>query len=470
MYEEDESTDLNPLINRFEDMLKQGDIWYFDVQEFEAISDYYYEIGKLTKAIQAVEVGCQQHPSSPNFILRKARFFTASNELDRAEEALSSFEKIEPDSVHLFLARAAYFSKRDEHQKAILFFKKALQIAEFPEEIWPLIAMEYQVVGNYELAQKYLRLALKDNPEDEIAIYNLALCYDLLDKSEDGIRFFSRFVDQYPYNEVAWYHLGILQAKEKLFDEALRSIDYAILIDEYFTAAYYEKARILERTYRYKEATEIYQTCIENEGPSGYSYYKIGMCYMNLHNSDKAIANFTKAIQEDPDLDEAYYELALLKDEDRSGAEAMYYINKALNVNPDSADYLYVAAEIHRRGGMLNEAELMYEKLISLGHVEPDIFIDYAELLFDLCEFEQGMEILYQGVQLNPESAEINYRLSGYLYTLQENDEANIYFKKALKIDPDRRLFFFELFPNLRELPLVKSLSKKFSSKGIGDF
>lgn len=465
MYEEDESEDLNPLINRFEEMLKQGDVWYFDVQEFEAISDYYYETGRLSKAIEAVEVGSQQHPSSPNFILRKAQFFTASDELDRAEEALSRFEKLEPESVSLYLARAAYFSKRDEHQKSILFFKKALASAEFPEEIWPLIAMEYQVVGNYDLALKYLKLTLKDNPDDEIAIYNLALCYDLLDKSEEGIRYFLRFVDSNPYNEVAWYHLGILQAKEKLYDDALKSVDFAILIDEFFTAAYYEKARVLERTYRYKEAAEIYQDSLENDGPSGYSYYKIGMCYMNLHKHEKAIAYFTKAIQEDPDLDEAYYELALLKDEDKSGAEAIYYINKALSINPDSSDYLYVAAEIHRRGGMLNEAELIYEKLITLGHIEPDIFIDYAELLFDLCEFEQGMEILYQGVQLNPESAEINYRLSGYLYTLQESDEANIYFKKALKIDPDRRMFFFQLFPNLKELPSVKSLSEQFSPR-----
>ncbi len=461
MYEEDESSDLNPLISRFEDMLKQGDVWYFDVQEIEAISDYYYDTGRLSKAIQAVQVGSDQHPSSPNFLLRKAQLYTAGNQLEEAEAALNSLEKMQPESVNLYMARAAYFSKSDQHQKAILFYKRAMRIAEFQEEIWPLLAMEYQVVGNYELAQKYLRLTLQENPQDEIAIYNLALCFDLLDNSEEGIRYFSRFVDKLPYSEVAWYHLGILQAKEKLYDEALVSIDYAILIDEYFTAAYYEKARILEKTYRYKEAIELYDISIENEGPTGYAFYKIGMCQMNLHNEEKAISYFTKATQEDPDLDEAFYELALLKDEMNSGAEAMHHINQAIKINPDNSDYLYVAAEIHRRSGMLNEAELMYEKLITLGHIDPDIFIDYAELLFDLCEFEQGMEILYQGVQLNPESAEIHYRLSGYLYTLQESDEANIYFKKALKMDPDRRMFFFQLFPNLMNYPSVKQLSEE---------
>ena len=463
MYEEDESTDLNPLVHRFEEMLKQGDIWYFDVQEFEAISDYYYETGRISKAIQAVEFGNEQHPSSPGFILKKAQFYTANNELQRAEEQLDRFEEIEPDGLNLYIARAAFYSKSDQHQKAILFYKRALRNTEFPEEIWPLIAMEYQVVGNYDLAYKYLRLTLEENPQDEIAIYNLALCFDLLDRTEEGIRYFNRFTNRHPYSEVAWYHLGILQARERLYDEALRSVDFAILIDEYFTAAYYEKARILERTHRLVEAADIYRQCVENEGPSGYSFYKIGMCYLNMHNTEKAIAYFTKSVQEDPDLDEAHYELALLKDDINAGPEAMHHINQALKIIPESPDYLYVAAEIHRRAGMLNEAELIYEKLITLGHIDPDIFIDYAELLFDLCEFEQGMEILYQGVQLNPDSAEINYRLSGYLYTLQESDEANIYFKKALKIDPDRRMFFFQLFPNLKELPSVRQLSREYS-------
>ncbi|MDZ7845974.1 MAG: tetratricopeptide repeat protein [Owenweeksia sp.] len=465
MHEDDGSINITPLINRFEQMLKQKDEWYFDVQEFEVISDFYFETARPAKAMKAAELASRQHPYCISFVARKAQVFTFTNELKKAQKQIQRLAEMDPEGLEHRLAQAAYHSKKEEHQEAIDCYQKALRIASFPEEIWPVLAMEYQIMGRYKMACKYLRRTLSENPRDELASYNIALCFDFLDQSEEGIRYFTQFTDQHPYSEIAWYHMGILYAKERDYENALKAIDYAILIDEFFTAAYYEKARVLERTYRYKEASEIYKASIENEGPTGYSYYKIGICHLKQHKPDKALIYFTKAIQEDSDMDEAYYELALLKDENQAGPESVYFINKALELCPENANYLYIAAEIHRRAGMLNEAELLYTKLIELGHIDPDIFIDYAELLFDLCEFDEGMEVLYQGVQLNPDSAEINYRLSGYLYTLQEEDEASIYFKKALKLDPDRRLFFFQLFPKLKHAPAVSELSRKYVSR-----
>lgn len=461
MYEEEEFTDLNPLIDRFEDMLKKRELWFFDVQEFEAISDYYYQTGRLRKAIKAAEIASQQHPYCSTFVARKAQYFTANDNLKKARQELNKLESMEPESFDLFMAQATLFSKEGKHHKAIGLYKQAMKKADFPEDVWPIIAMEYQMSGNYEMAFKYLKITLEDNPDDEIAIYNIALCFDLLDKSGEGIKYFKKFIDKNPYCEIAWYHLGILSAKEKLYNDALQAIDYAILIDEFFTAAYYEKARLLERTYRYREAADTYLQSLEYEGPTGFSYYKIGMCYLNMHKDEKALTYFTKAIQEDPDLDEAYYELSLLKDEDKSGPESIYYINKALELNPDSADYLFVSAEIHRRAGLLNEAEIIYQKIIELGHIDPDVFIEYAELLFDLCEFEEGMDVLYQGVQLNEGSADMNYRMAGYLYILRESDEADIYFKKALELDADRKNHFFNLFPKLKSHSAIQRILGK---------
>lgn len=470
MYEDDELDEQNlerlmPLLDRFEKMLKRNEEWFFDVDEFELLSDYFYENGKVAKALKAVEIASIQHPSASSFIVRMAHYHTANNNIKRALETLKKLEEVEPDSFDLYMARATIYSKSGRHQRALNLYKAALKKTSFPEDVWPMIAIEYQVMGNFEMALKFLKLTLDVNPDDEIAIYNIALCFDLLDKGEEGISFFNRFTDRNPYCEVAWYHLAILSAKERMYEEALRAIDYAILIDEFFTAAYYEKARILERTFRYKEAAETYMESFEFEGPTGFSYYKIGLCYLNMLKSEKAESYLTKAIQEDPDLDEAYYELALLKDEHNAGSEAIYFIGKALELNDDNTDYLFTSADIHRRAGMLNEAEVIYQGIIEKGIIDPDVFIDYAELLFDLCEFDEGMEVLYQGVQLNPGSAEMNYRICGYLYTLQESDEADIYFKKALDINPERRQFFFELFPKLEQSPSINTILQNYAKK-----
>lgn len=462
MFEDEGFVNLNPLIKRFESMVKNNHVLFFDVDEFEALSDYYFESGRVDDALKVVEMGDTQHPANSSFTVRKAQYYTATDQINQAEEQIAKLESISPGSFDLFMARAAINSKKGNHQKAIQFYKQALQHAEFPEDVWPMMAIEYQLLGNFDLALKYLKLALDINADDEIAVYNIALCYDLLEKPKEGIVYFKKFIDLNPYSEIAWYHLGILHAKKREYEEALRSVDYAILIDETFIAAYYEKARILERTFRYQEAAETYESSFEFDGPTGYSYYKMGLCFLKMHKDTKAHSYFTKASQEDPDLDEAFYELALLNDENREAPEAIFHITKALELDPDNWDYLFTSADIHKRGGLLNEAEIIYKELIFKGFEEPQVYIDYAELLFDLCEFEQGMDLLYRGIEMNPESAEMHFRLSGYLFTLSENDEASIYFQKALKLDPDRRKFFFELFPKLEENPAIIELLSKF--------
>lgn len=458
MFEEnDDFLDLSPLLGKFEDMLSAETVYFFDVDEFEAISEHYYGNGKIKKALRAVEVALEQHPEHPAFMMRKAQIFTSTNRIKEAHRELEKVASIEPESYELFMARAALASKQELFKKAISLYKQALPFAEYPEDVWPMIAVEYQMLGDHDKAIEYLKLTLQENPEDEIAIYNLSLCYDLLGKNEEGISFFSALVDQDPYNEVAWYHLGLLHYKVKEYDLALRAIDYAILIDEYFTAAYYEKARILERTFRYQEAADTYLLSFEYDGPTGFSYYKIGLCYLKLHKEDKAISYFTKAVHEDSELDEAYFELAFLYDERNEHQQAVYNINKAIELDAENLEYAYTSASVHRRAGLLDEAEMLFEFLVRSGATEVNIFIDYAELLFDLCQFEEGMGMLYRGIHLNPKSAELHYRISGYLFTLAEEDEGISYFNKAFRMKPEGLHFFFELFPKLKNNKRIRA-------------
>ena len=59
-----EHNDPNQSVQRFERMLKNNEFYFFDVEEFEDLVDYYIEIGNPRQALMAIEIGCDQHPSS----------------------------------------------------------------------------------------------------------------------------------------------------------------------------------------------------------------------------------------------------------------------------------------------------------------------------------------------------------------------------------------------------------------------
>ena len=263
-----------------------------------------------------------------------------------------------------------------------------------------------------------------------------------------------------PFSEVAWYQLGSAYTQLKDYSNAIWALDYAILIDEYFSAAYFDKAYLLEKTYRYEEAIDLYLSTIEFQGAEGYTFYRAGLCHLALHQNKKALKYFTKAVQEDGELDAAYYELALLHDENESWDEAVHSINKSLELDPENLEYKFIAADIHRRGGLLNEAAELYQGILAQGYREPKVYLDFCDLLFDLCEFNQGVELLEQGLEANPNSPQLFYRTAGYYFIL-EDQRASFYLKKALKLDPSGRHHFYQLFPALKENPEVKRYVKE---------
>lgn len=448
--EEDDFFHLLELIDQFKKIQDQGQVPFYDLEEFEAIADFYFDMGKLNQALEVTDMALEQHPYSDAVRLQKVRFLTAANKTREAGRLLSELENGSSDREEILMARAALFSKMGQHQKAIQLYRNTLQKSEFPEELHQYLAMEYQLTGNYAQAIKYLKMSLEEWPEDEIAIYNLALCYDLLERWQEGAAFLEKLIDQVPYNEVAWYHLGMLQAKLGNDEQALRAFDYAVLIDDFFSAAYYEKAAVLERMYRFEEAAEAYYSTFEFDGPNGYAYFRIAQCHLRLNQLDKAQILLSKALQDDPDLEEAHYELALLLDDKEQWPEAIHNIKKALELDPDNLTFSHAAARIFRRAGLLDEAVEIYEEMMSEGLDFPQAYIDFAELLFDMCEFDRGMEQLYRGVNDYPNSDLLLYRLAGYLYLMNESDEGLIYFKKAYALNPSGRILFFELYPALR--------------------
>ena len=139
MFENDEPN-LDSLIERFEEMLSKGEENFFDADEFELISDFYFETGKIQKALYVTQLAERQHPYTSTFPLKRAQFLTASDNIEEALAALSKVEEMDPDNVELLIARGTIFSKKGLHQKAINLFKKAYSRHEFPEEVLSLVA------------------------------------------------------------------------------------------------------------------------------------------------------------------------------------------------------------------------------------------------------------------------------------------------------------------------------------------
>ncbi len=447
---QNENTDM-AVIERFEKMLADNALYFFDVEEFEMIAEHFFNVGQYNKAVNTLEMARLQHPLAPTFPLKHAQFLVTLDKLEEAAKELDFAEGLDPYNVELTIARATILSKKGFHGKAVKLLKEALNTTQDTADIYSLLASEYQSMGNFGEAIKYLKRVLLEFPDDDVAMYNVALCYDALNEPESSIDYFKQFIDGNPYNELAWYHLGITYGKLKKYEKAIESLEYSLLVDEHFTAAYYEIARMYERQEAFEKAVETYQRSFEYDEPTGYIYYKLGHCYLQMNKNKQAMRYLKRAVREDVELDEAYLEMAAIEVVDGKIQEALYNLNKALELDPENPDYLFTAIEIYDKADMKLDMIKAYKKIIALDYDDDELYMDYAEVLIELDEVDDALALLQEGLEKHPESDDIHLMMAGYLMAINEFAKAFEHIKKANALDNEAIEKFIEYFPELLE-------------------
>ena len=69
---DDQQKQIRYSIERYEEMIRNKDAYFFDVDAFVNIVDYYIEKNDPVKALQVIEYAQDQHPDSVEFLLREA--------------------------------------------------------------------------------------------------------------------------------------------------------------------------------------------------------------------------------------------------------------------------------------------------------------------------------------------------------------------------------------------------------------
>ena len=415
--------DHNFSLDKFESMLKTNDVLFFDADEFENIISHYLEMGKIGLAKRAIKLGLSQHPSSINLKLHKVEVLVFENKLDRANEILSELYLLEPTNEEIFIQKANIFSKQDNHKKAIEMLETALELTLDEADVYSLIGMEHLFMEDYENAKFSFMKCLEQDEEDYASLYNIVYCFDFLNQRKEAIDYLSMYLNTNPYCEVAWHQLGKQYFDDKDYEKALTAYDFAIISDDTFIGAYLEKGKVLEKLKRYNEAIENYRITLELDDPTAFAYLRIGRCFEKLGADDLALQHFTKCVHEDPLLDKGWIALTdqYLKKLDYQ--KALYFINKAIDIDEDNVLYWKRYAKINNRLKFYEEAERGYRKSLELGNYELETWITRCDILINLGEYNVAINNLLQAEEFYPDTAEIEYRLSGLHFLLNEGEK-----------------------------------------------
>ncbi len=443
--------EINDLVSRFEAMMQEDAQSFFDVDEFESIIDYYFDIHEFGMSNKAVDLGLEQHPSCTSFKIRKSRLLAYEKKFYEALEILNLIQLIEPANEEIFIIKGEIYSLMNKHELAIAEYQNAIPLSENPEEIYANIAFEYENLNDYPNAIKNLKAALNEKPESENLIHEIAFFFEITGREEEAILFFQEFLDDNPYSKVAWFNLGIFFNALDFFEKAVEAYEFALAIDENFSSAIFNLANAYSGLKMYRKAIHYYKETFKFEDAEAITYNYIAESYESLEDLKEAMVYFNKALEVDEKLADAWAGLGRVFVKQDLDKTAVQYYEKAIEFMPLNDDFKYELAITCLRNKWLKKAQMLFDEIVNHDPQYIEAWINKS-ICVSLTEgLDAAIDVIESALLKNKESASLWYRLAGYLYNSGKVQQAFYYVEAAMKLDFDKNVELLEMIPSLEQ-------------------
>jgi tetratricopeptide (TPR) repeat protein len=171
-------------------------------------------------------------------------------------------------------------------------------------------------------------------------------------------------------------------------------------------------------------------------------YSNRGIAYRELNEREKALEDFNRAIELDPDDARAYGNRGITQRVLKRDEQALADLNRALSLD-DTMDWVHVArGEVYRHLGEYQRALEDFNRAIT---IDPDYAAAYAgrgRVYYKLKQYEQAARDLEHGLELDPEMAWAYGHLGEAYRGLQEYDRALDAYNRAISLAPGQGYFW----------------------------
>jgi tetratricopeptide (TPR) repeat protein len=461
---------LQELLKQY-DNLKNGRSYSFlDEESFERIIQHFDEKEDLTKALEAAELGAEQNPYSSSILIRKADLLIAARKYTGALEVLDHAAMLDAGDINLYILKTDAFLALDRQEKAVEILEEALQLFSGQERIELLFELA-DVYDDYEEFDKVfdcLKMILEQEPNNEEALYKICFWTDFTGRNEEGIRLHRKIIDDFPYNELAWFNLAAAYQGIKLYEKAIDAYQYAIAIDEKFDYAYRNIGDAYIRLRRYKEAIEALEKVLELSKPESLIFEAIGYCYDRQRNYAQARFYYRKASHINAGESKLYYKIAGTYFNEGLWESAAKQLDTAMKIHRLQPEYNLLMGECKMQMGLYKDAIQYFSNAVSVKPKNAGGWEALVRCLYKIEFFDEAREQATAALRMTNGKVIFIYYLSAALFALGKSKEALLQLEKAMTTAPRLLKKFIQLNPAiLRNRQVVDLIAEYKQRKSI---
>lgn len=304
------------------------------------------------------------------------------------------------------------------------------------------------------LAAGAFRKSLRSRGRTEDARLMLAITRPDGDTSLGGREaMITRLLDRHPDYAPGYFRLGLVRQKRKALPEALEAYDRALALFPAYKEARWNMALVLAALGRNEEALSQFQRLAALFPSRPEYHFNVGRYQRKLNRMDLAAKAYHKAISvKGGAYPEAYYNLALLFQDQGRDDSAEAYLKKALSLRTDFPEAWF------NRGLLVMRRKAYAEAAACFGTASTQVQ-GYREAHFNrglsfakLGLLDSAIQEYRAAVQADPAYAKARLALALRLGQAQRDSEAVAAYREGIRRDAKNAEFWFGLGQALRRL------------------
>jgi tetratricopeptide (TPR) repeat protein len=444
---------------------------FISEESFEIIIDYFDDNENINEAIVAASIGIEQYPYNAELMFKKADLLIATRKYNEALFLLEKADIYDAKSINYYILMTDALLALDKQDEAVEILVKGLKKFEGEEKVELLFELA-DVYDDYEQFDKIfecLLIILEEEPTNEEALYKICFWTDFTGRFEESIKVHEKIIDNYPYNEIAWFNLGTAFQGLKLYEKAIDAYQYAVVIDEKFDYAYRNMGDAFLRLKKYKEAIECLEKVLEISKPEEVIYEAIAHCYHRMGNIAQARFNYKKAVHLSQNDAKLIYKLATTYMQEGLWDLAIKHLETALSIARNHKEFNLAMGECKMHQKKYNEAATYISRVIA----QKNTSIKAWELMIRCTIAAQDLNAAIQFCHFAMENTHKKpiffYYKTAVLFLQKKSKEAFNHLEIALTTAPKLVYKFLDIMPDiLQNQKVVEMISryKKIKKKG----
>ena len=459
--------ELKVLLQQFENLKCGMPNSFIEEDGFERLIDHFEEKEQYVQGLEAAELAVSQYPYSSSLLLIKANLLIILRKYNEAMHILEQAELLDSNDTSLYILKTDVYLALDKQEKAAELLEAAIENFEGEEKLDLLfeLADVYDDYENFEKVFDCFAEILKLDPNSEEALYKICFWTDFTGRNEESIKLHQRIIEEYPFNELAWFNLGAAYQGIKLHEKAIDAYHYAVAIDEKFDYAYRNMGDAFIRLRKYKDAIEALEKVLELSRPEAVIYEAIGHCYDKLANYPQARFNYKKASHLNAEDSQMYYKIACTYMNESAWQSAIKQLQLAARMHRMQPEYNLALGQCYMQLNNIDEAITYFGNVVRVRPKNMNGWLELLKCLLSAGLFEEGTEYADFALEQTEQKPIFLFYKSMFLFAEGKFKEAALNLENGMAANPKLIKKFIELNPSILQHQQVVEIIARYKKQ-----